>query len=527
MNKVIFILLLSVMSNIAVFAHKELTRVELDALDDALSMKEEYDNKKIMRIDSLCSVLAGLGDDRHEVCNVMCDIAQQYETFISDSALAYYDRACLLAGELQDTTLMLRSKFGEIKVLGIMGFFKEGVAELDSIESRGVPDELKEMWLGCGRQLYSYMVVYTMQGNSKNVDDYLLEYTKKFDYYCGELLKLLDPESQEYNLFLGEYLYETQQRRAKQLLTEVMENVPMDNNLYARAAANIASIKENEDNRDEAAYYLALSAISDIKSSVKENTSLQKLAVYLYDKGDINHAYSYISASLSDAVFCNARLRMSEISNILPLIDGAYKMQLDKKHKLLLFTTLVATLLTLGLVFAVFFVLKQMRKLNIIRQHLKEANKIKEEYMGHFLGLCSIYMERLDNFCKVVTRKLTAGQVEDLIRMTKSSKFAEEQHKQFYENFDGVFLHIYPTFIEEFNKLLLPDERIVVKDSGKLTTELRIFAFLKMGVEDSNKIASFLHYSVNTIYAYRNKVKNKAIDREHFEENVKKIGSFQ
>lgn len=527
MNKIVFILLLSIMSNVVAFAQKELSQEELDNLDKALSMKDVYDSNKITHIDSLRSVLIEFQGDKHARCSMTCDIAKQYEKFMSDSALAYYDKASLLAGELQDTTLMLRSKFGKIKVLGIMGFFKEGVAELDSIEKRGVPAELKGMWLDCGRQLYSYIVVYTMQGNSKHVDNYLLEYANRLNFYREEQIKLLEQGSLEYNLFLGEHIYDTQPRRAKQLFAEVMANVPMDNNLYARASANMAAIKDNEDNLDEAAYYLALSAISDIKSSVKENTSLQKLAVYLYDKGDINHAYSYISASLSDAVFCNARLRMSEISNIIPLIDGAYKMQLEKKHKLLLFTTLVVTLLTLSLVVAVIFVLKQMRKLNLIRQSLKEANKIKEEYMGHFLDLCSIYMERLDNFCKVVTRKLTAGQVDDLIKMTKSSKFAEEQHKQFYENFDGVFLHIYPTFIEDFNKLLLPEDRITIKDPGRLTTELRIFAFLRMGVEDSNKIANFLHYSVNTIYAYRNKVKNKAIDREHFEENIMKIGSIQ
>ena len=167
-----------------------------------------------------------------------------------------------------------------------------------------------------------------------------------------------------------------------------------------------------------------------------------------------------------------------------------------------------------------------MKKVKTTRQHLKEANSIKEEYIGHFLDLCSIYMDRLDNFCKIVTRKITAGQIDELVQMAKSSKFAENQHKQFYDNFDGTFLHIYPNFIEEFNNLLLPEERIVIKEAGHLNTELRIFAFLRMGVEDSTKIANFLHYSVNTIYTYRNKMKNKAIDREHFEENVMKIGSI-
>ena len=135
-------------------------------------------------------------------------------------------------------------------------------------------------------------------------------------------------------------------------------------------------------------------------------------------------------------------------------------------------------------------------------------------------------MERLDNFSKIVTRKITAGQVEELLKMAKTNKFTEGQHKQFYDIFDATFLHIYPTFIDEFNNLLIPEEQIIIKEPGHLTTELRIYAFLRMGVEDSTKIASFLNYSVNTIYTYRNKIKSKAKDRETFETSVMKIGSF-
>ena len=210
----------------------------------------------------------------------------------------------------------------------------------------------------------------------------------------------------------------------------------------------------------------------------------------------------------------------------MPLVDGAYKVKLDEQRRTLIITTIVVSLLSIGMIVAILMILKQMRRLHQVRLHLKEANSIKDEYIGHFLELCSIYMDRLDNFCKVVIRKITAGQAEELVKMTKSSKFAEDQHKMFYENFDGAFLHIYPTFIDEFNALLQPEERIEVKEQGKLTTELRIFALLRMGVDDSAKVARFLHYSVNTIYAYRNKVKNKAVDRENFEENVMKIGTI-
>lgn len=167
-----------------------------------------------------------------------------------------------------------------------------------------------------------------------------------------------------------------------------------------------------------------------------------------------------------------------------------------------------------------------MGKVKHARQQLKKANEIKEEYIGHFLDICSIYMDRLDNFSKIVTRKITAGQVEELLKMAKTSKFTEGQHQQFYDNFDATFLHIYPTFIDEFNKLLLPEEQIIIKEPGHLTTELRIFAFLRMGVEDSNKIASFLNYSVNTIYTYRNRIKSKAKNRETFDDDIMKIGSF-
>ena len=524
--KFISITLLISISCIFAQAQAETLKQILNRLDNELKIKDIYDNQKQSHIDSICSQLPTLHDDRKALCMEYCKIAKEYETFISDSALAYYDRAAIIAKELHDTTPAIQAGLGRIKVMSIMGFFHEAMTELNSIEQKGIPDALREEWLDCGRQLYSYIEAYTIQGNSQNMNPYLDMYIANQNRYRTEQLKLLPENSPRHKLFLAEQYYiDGNYKQSKNILNEIISSSNPDNNIYARATANMAVIRENEDNMDDAARYFAMSAIAAIRTSVKETTSLQKLALHLYKTGDIDHAYAYISASLADAVFCNARLRTAGISNITPLIDGAYKVQLNRKHKLLMFTALISTLLAIAFVGACIFLLKQMRKLNATRQQLKQANSIKEEYIGHFLDLCSIYMDRLDNFCKTVTRKITAGQTEELIKMAKSSKFAEEQHKQFYENFDGAFLHIYPTFIDDFNKLLQPGEQITVKDPGKLTTELRIFAFLRMGVDDANKIAGFLHYSVNTIYAYRNKVKNKAIDREHFEENIMKIGT--
>ncbi|MGN1245561.1 MAG: DUF6377 domain-containing protein [Muribaculaceae bacterium] len=494
---------------------------ELKRLDAELALAPTYDQMKTSRIDSLRQLAGKPGLKYAKRLRLWMEIADEYATFVSDSSLLYYSKAFDLARAKRDSLSLTEARLGRIRVLGVLGLFKEGVSELTDVESYGVPPSLRTDYLDAGRQLYSYMAAFAQSGI------YYDQYCYMLNFYRNEQIRSLEKDSPLYNEFLAEHYYaQGLADRAKTLFNQIINTVPDTENVYARAAANMAIIKEAEGIDDEAAYYLALSSISDIKSSVKENTALQKLALYLYRQGDIAHAYQYLSASLADAVFCNARLRTNEVSRLMPLIDGAYKVQIEEKSRNLTIATIISSLLLVAMIIAIVMILKQMGRLHQARLHLKEANNIKDEYIGHFLELCSIYMDRLDNFCKVVVRKITAGQADELVKLTKSSKFAEDQHKLFYENFDSAFLHIYPTFIDEFNALLQPEERIEVKEPGKLTTELRIFAFLRMGVDDSAKVARFLHYSVNTIYAYRNKVKNKAIDRTNFEADVMKIGTI-
>lgn len=167
----------------------------------------------------------------------------------------------------------------------------------------------------------------------------------------------------------------------------------------------------------------------------------------------------------------------------------------------------------------------EMKRMSRLQERLRSANKAKEVYISQFLTLCSVYMDKLKQFSKLVTRKIGAGQVDDLYRMAKNGKFVEEESREFYEVFDNAFLHIYPTFIDEVNALLRPDEQIIPKEGERLNTDLRILAFMRLGIEDSSSIAQVLNYSLNTIYAYRNRLKARAIDRENFERNIMGIGS--
>lgn len=280
-------------------------------------------------------------------------------------------------------------------------------------------------------------------------------------------------------------------------------------------------------NDDECIRYFAMSAISDIQGSVKENQSMYELAMMLYDRGDIDRAYRYIFSSIEDAAFCNAQLRVYNASRMLPVIEASHREELKKHETVLLIYIMVVSFLFLGLAVAVLLLMKQMKKLSRARMKLKEANTTKDEYMGQFIELCSVYMRRLDSFTKLVNRKLTSGQIDDLIKTTKSIKFNEEQHREFYQAFDLAFLKIYTTFIDDVNALLRPEERIVVDTPGSLNTELRIYALYRLGIVDNSKIAEFLKYSVNTIYTYRNKMKNKATDRANFEDSIMKIGTIE
>jgi hypothetical protein len=156
---------------------------------------------------------------------------------------------------------------------------------------------------------------------------------------------------------------------------------------------------------------------------------------------------------------------------------------------------------------------------------LNESNRVKEEYIGRFLSLCSQYVDKLDNYRKMVNKKMKNKELDDLFQITRSTEFKEKEIEELYANFDSVFIHLFPRFVDDFNAMLKPEVQSHPKDTYTLTTDIRIFALIRLGIDDSSKIAEFLHYSVNTIYNYRARIKNGALnERENFEKHVKELG---
>ena len=279
---------------------------------------------------------------------------------------------------------------------------------------------------------------------------------------------------------------------------------------------------------------------------MKGYIALRKLAILLYKEGDLDRAYTYIKCSMEDAIFCRARFRTLEISQTLPIIVAAYDQKVKQEKEKLEKYLFLISILAVVLVISVICIYKQLKKLSLARKaintmyedvkrmngdlndlnkKLSESNLVKEEYIGSVFNLCSTYIDKMEAYRIDINRKLKSGQIAEAAKITSSTSLVSDELKEFFRNFDAIFLNIYPNFVEEFNALLIENEKIVPKTGDILTPELRVFALVRLGITDSSKIASFLHYSPQTVYNYRLKVHNKLIvSKDEFAVAIQQIG---
>ena len=477
------------------------------------------------------------------------DIYLEYKVYSSDSALHYLNENMLLARQLNDKERELKIQLELSYLLSSIGMYMEAADILNSIDRQTLPSSLLGYYYTC------YGHVYFEAGAAQpRYKMFASRYAKLSHAYRDSMQVTLDPSSATYL-----WLRETQLREAGKYdealefsdrrLAEASFGTPQ----YALVAYQRFRLFESMGKKDEHLYYLVLSAISDVRSAIKEQSSLMVLAQELNRKGDLKRAYDYINFSWEISQFYKTRLRSWMNITPLSMINGNYQDIIKQQNReLLIYITCVA-LLALLLVIALIYIYRQMKALSIAKKGLQEVNErlfslneeleevnrhlrstnlelsesnlIKEAYIARFFKLCSVYVDRLQAYRKLVNKKLQRGQVAELLKMTHlSNDIVTVEVQELYANFDSAFLHLFPNFVESLNALLLPDEQIVLKPDELLNTELRIFALIRLGIKDSSQIAELLHYSVNTIYNYRSRVKTKArVSRDDFEDLVAKI----
>lgn len=495
--------------------NSERTEAALKRLDAALDSRSHYIDARQQRIDSLCGIQTAGEPASPEI---LMQIADAYSAFNNDSALAYLRKG--VEATEGAASLPFRWKYASLLPLG--GFFDGAQREYEAIDADSVPDSLKASYYEAGRQMHSYIASFF-----KMYPDVQQPHARQALELQEKLLELLPDSSAEYKYQLGEYYLLTGRRQmARVLLEEIVDREPQNSNIRARAAHHLSAVASDEGDADAYKYYLAVSAIADVMSATREVISLQELGAAVYSSGDdVARAHKYISNALANAVECGAPLRMVDASKSLPIIERSHSESIAGWRRRVLLAIAVMALLVVGLIASMFVLRREMNKMKQLQTNLKTANAVKEVYISRFMQLCSIYMDKLNSFSKMAARKLAAGQSDELYRMVKSGKFVEEQSREFYEVFDNAFLHIYPDFVEQVNALLRPEERIELRPGEHLNTDLRILAFMRLGIEESTRIAQVLNYSLNTIYAYRNRIKARAIDKDNFEQNIMKIAS--
>ena len=491
-------------------------------LDRELSIRESYKDNRRDNIAKIKEKLATNTEDTKKCIDHIMQLADVFAAYDNDSTLYYIKKGYYLAESGKNVSMTTTFLLKYITYLPLAGNAIESVEIFEKIDTAGMTKTLKTDYLRAASQMSSYLIS-AFENQPEQVEFWIA----KRKLFQKELLTMLPEGSAQRLLNEAEYLYSINDfEKAEKLFEKVKEMEPESSNLFARATHSLARIANRSGYYKATVYYLAMSSMADIKAATLEVTSLQMLGMLLFENGDLERSYQYLSAALENAVECNASMRVLETSSTLPIIEKAHTSQARKSMQRLTLVLIIVALLLIMVVALLFYLRLQINRKTLLQGHLEGANRIKEIYLSQFINLCSIYMSKLTSFNKMVSRKITSGKIEDLAKITKSGKFVEEQSREFYDIFDDAFLHIYPSFVESVNSLLLPDKQIELQEGEKLNTDLRILAFIRLGLEDSNRVAQMLNYSVNTIYAYRNRIRNRAINRDTFEEDIMKISSI-
>ena len=548
MKKVILIFVTIVLSGLLYAKDNKSTDALLREIDGIIKNRQTYGAEKEVRIADLKKLLAEATSDeqRYGFCGRLFD---EYRAYNLDSSFVYAQRKEELAHRLNKLDYLDDSAMNMAEVMGTTGMYKEALELLGKIDKKTLPNYLYGYYYHLYRTIYGLMGDYAVTEKAKK------EYYRMTDLYRDSLLQINASDSLGHALVMADKcIVHARYDEAIDMLMEYYSKPSLDDHAQAMITYTISEGYRLKGDKQGQKHYLALSAIADLKSAVKEYVSLRKLASLVYEEGDIDRAYNYLKCSLEDATLCNARLRTLEISQVFPIIDQAYQLKTKRQQQEMKVSLICISLLSVFLLVAIFFVYKQMKKVAAARREvidtntllqelneelhdsnsqlkemnhtLSEANYIKEEYIGRYMDQCSTYLDKMDLYRRSLNKIAAAGRVEELYKAIKSSQFLDEELKEFYANFDVTFLQLFPSFVEDFNALLT--EPMQPKPGELLNTELRIFALIRLGITDSTKIAQFLRYSVTTIYNYRTRVRNKAVgERDEFEAKVMQIGKVE
>ena len=522
-------------------------------IDEAISRSQEYvvAHEHLIGETSRALALETTQRGKYQQCYRLYEL---YKPFVSDSAMYFLHQCITLADNMGDRSAAVRCRSLMAIRCSNIGMYDEALNILDSIRPEGIDS------LALGTYYEAYNNVYSELSYYTRLDEMHRLYDAKSSHYEQLMLATLPPTSE--SCFLRrEQRAQTEGRLDESMAIndEWLKTVESGSHPYALVALYRYIEYKLQGDSAQMIHWLVESVLADIRNAAMDQGSMWELANELMLQGDLEKASSYISFTSDCANRYGSRQRNWQIAPLLATIAKNYKAQSERNTAQLRMTLIIISLLALLLLGLLLFLHRRNRQLVTARQALKasndelatansqlaeqtkelstlnaqlstlnaqlsESNRVKEEYIGRFMSLCSQYIDKLDDYRKMVNKKMKNKELEELFRISKSTELKEKELEELLLNFDSVFLHLFPNFVNDFNALLQPDMRVQPKEENRLTTEIRIFALIRLGIEDSSKIAEFLHYSVNTIYNYRARIKNGAFgSREQFERQIKTL----
>lgn len=541
----------------------------LTELDHALTEKESFENKKVAKLEHLKNELAEATDNEQRYWTAR-SLYNEYRTYDSDSALHYVDLSLYLAKMANRPKWIAGMNICRSYIYAATGLLQEAQKSIDAID----PEILdRTLYLQYNEQL---LFLYTHRDQYLGVISKDNPYTAESEQLLDNLIQDLPQTDPQYCWFKGWYSLSDIQK-SKDAIADVLPIVmecKFETVDDAKNAWILSRLYEKVGDEENKLRFLILSAIADVRTRNKEIASLEEVSNLMYRSHDLNRANEYIKYCLDCANEYKSRIRVGRLAELQHKITAAYQQEAEQQDKDLrsYFIALVifAALLLLTLLFSFF----QNRKLkinkialnNVNRQlsrqiqqqeHLQDklrdtnnrlveanaklkdlystakqgtvqlsrTNYVKEKYIADIFAICSRYINKLDDFRRNIHTMLMAHRYVDLKELTKNPELSYEEVKELYQIFDHIFLGIYPDFVKDFNSLLRPDEQIKLKKDEQLNTELRIYALVRLGLNDSTKIAQFLHCSVRTVYNTRQRIRNKAVvPKEQFANAVMSLG---
>ncbi len=507
----------------------------LSALKRTINEAPKYDALKMNQISLLKQAVASNKSPSSQIAfSLTKQLYEAYKIFNYDSAYVCAGKMLKIAISSNDSNLIILSKLDFAFIMLSAGLFRETFDTLQSIHINQRPDSLKA-------QYYTLLGRYYLDLAFYDLDNYHSGgYDKQGSVYIDSALKYYGIHSFENNYYSGLKLFKEHKTDSAAIFFEkLLTDKRLTQHQAALTASTFSGIYQQKSLKEESIKLLAAAAIADIKSSTKEVLAILNLAELIYQNGDVQDASMFIEKAITDADFYGARQRKVQLSAILPLIDNEKIRIAEAQRKYAILYGVAVTIFLIVLIILILVIKRQNKNLeeakqaitdaNIVQKQinakLEEANKIKEEYIGYFFKLDSEYFSRLNKLKKNIEKKLADKKPDD-VRIILNNIQIKKEKEELLNNFDKVFLRIFPNFVTAYNNLFKEEDKVKLNKDKYLNTDMRIFALIRIGISENEKIAEILEYSVNTIYAYKTRIKNKSIvSKEEFEKNIMEIQS--